>query len=222
MDYLIDEKEFIEHEAEIILSGCIQEFLVPKVYKELGKIYWVYPDMKSASLSEYTNNDIHYIKNLTKNYMLRPHNIIFHPNYIFNLDGKWKYHYIPSSRVVLYDSNDLKRYLILDDNKDTDHSDVLEKKRSQTVISDNIPSHILYNKNTGEIEKLLLKHTFIGGRRGKIHIPFDGELKIDNEGNLMLLSGQAYINKNLIELKKYYSLQGGDRIQINQTEFIFW
>lgn len=216
MDYLIDEKEFIEHESEIILSGCIREFLVPNIYRESGKIYWVYSDMKAASLGDYSNKDIRYIQSLTKNYMLNPEKIVFHPSRIFRQGEKWMYHYVPSTRDLMYRSSDLKRYLVLE------NCAALDDTNEETVNISTIRNHILYNKKTGKIEKLMLKNTFIGGRRGKIDVDFNGELKIDCEGNVMLLSGEAFINQVLMEQQKNYRLNEGDAIQFSETELIYW
>lgn len=222
MDYLIDEKDFIAYEAEIILSGCLKNFLIPNIYREQGKVYWVYPECEGARLYDYTTEDISFIQRLSKSYMLNPNNIIFHPDYIFKNEGCWMYHYLPSRRRILYEDGDLKRYLALERRS---ASLPIEVRNAESVSAQSIrseSSHILYNRNTGEAEKLLLKNTYIGGRRGKIDVDFSGELKINRDGNVVLLSGEAYLNHRIMELKKVYSLCSGDHIRCNQTEFLYW
>lgn len=220
---MIDEKEFIEYEAEIILSGCVKEFLIPKIYGEPGKIYWVYPDMEPSALTDYTNEDILSIQKLSKSYMLNPKNIVFHPDYIFRDEGRWKYHYLPTKRKLFYEDIDLKRYLALERDRFLVPTEVGTKKNIlKKSLRKKQMTHILYNRNTGEIERLLLKQTYIGGRKCKLDVDFSGELKISSEGSAMLLSGEAYLNFQMMELKKIYPLNSGDNILCDQTEFLYW
>lgn len=237
MDYVIDSKDFVEYESEIILSGCIREFFVPTVYRENGNIYWVYHHSSdlASDLYSYTEEDLKEIIRKSKSYMLNPENIVLKPGLIFGEPGNWKYHYIPTGRKLLYDADDFKRFLMLErysvrnsgknagrnfaqnfGRNPESHSAHQEAASSEKI-------HILYNPKTRQIHPLTLKKTIIGSRDDcNLHIDFGGELVIDRNGELSVRRGEVRVNRELLHPRREIRLESGDKIKIGKTEIIYW
>ncbi len=229
MDYVIDKKDFVKHEADIVLSGCIKELLIPTMYEEEHIIYWAYSgEYARFSLWDYDDAEVYRIKNKVKNYMLRPDNIVFHPSRIAMEGGQYRYHYVPSKRLPLYHSDDLLRYLDSEEQRLVDElcskaSDCGICEESVSTVKDSSgkkQSHFLFFTKEKRLEKLLLENTRVGTSSScSIYADCNGSLSISKGGELLVLEGEAFVNgKPIIKSR----LLKGDRVQMGRSEFVYW
>lgn len=220
-EYLIHKKDLVEHEAEIVLSGCIEGLQVPKIYQEGLINYWVYdfneefaflPDNldkyeNRAGLYEKCLEETQIIKEKISRYMLRAGQIIFSPKNIDAGGESWRFQYLPSKEKPIYSCSDLLR-----------HSMVGE------VVSDAgslaVPKNILFFKNQKHVEKLMLKQTIIGSDdRCTIKVDFDGSISIANNGVLSVLKGDIKVNDRSVS---QHQLEIGDIIRLGKTEIVYF
>ncbi len=227
IDYVIDNKDFVQYEADIVMSGCIKELMLPKLYRENGKVYWVYHDtLPNSGLKNYGATEIQDIKKCVKNYMLNPENIIFHPTRIYEDNGVTKYHYLPTNREILYSSNDLLRYINCENEVTDLENHSRGEKNDDNLQSINIDAeknkqHFLFFVKEKRLEKLILNVSYVGRDSSySIFGNFDGCISVTSDGILSIIEGEAHVNGSLVT--KNSSLQKGDKIKIGSVEILFW
>lgn len=211
MEYVIDKKEYIKFESDIVVSGCVKGLAIPKIYETNENIYMLYEKHEILSQRDILPNAIDEIKENVKKYMLNPDRVVFHPNRISRVGRVYKFHYLPSRRPMLYDSEDLRRYLAF----------APQNANASGGENNNTSEGLIYFKNSGKSERLILKNTFIGCTpKCTVNIDFDGLVKISNNGNLTVLSGSVNVNGKVVQ--KNTELLRGDTIMFGGIEAVYW
>lgn len=218
IDYAIQMEDFLEYESEILLSGCLPELMLPKIYRHHESMYLVYEcDCVNSStladdLSDYDEEEIERIAHKARLFMLRPENIVFHPSRIYRMEGKWRYHYLPTRRKPLYEAADLRRYLMLGE-LNGDHPPECKGVGAK---------HALFFKEDGHVEKLFLKKTSIGKQEtNNIVIDFDGQAVIDHLSGLTAVSGEVRLNHVLLTPHCQQRLKRGDILKFGAKEAVY-
>ncbi len=207
MEYVIDKRDYIKFESDIVASGCVNGLAVPKIYETSENVYFVFGDFEAIASDEISFGDIEVITEAIKKYMLNPNRIVFHPSCISKQNGVFTYHYLPSKRPLLYSSDDLRRYIVLGD--------------SNKNIDNDAASGLLYLKTEKRAEKLSLKHTLVGNTpKCSIKLDFDGMVKISNTGILTVIDGKVKVNDT--EISGTANLKKGDSIQFGNVETVYW
>lgn len=216
IEYIINKRDFIQCDADIILSGCIDILPPPKLYYSEDVVFWVYPSIEQPlNLKHYTTKNLEEARNKVTEYLLDPDRVVFHPSRIEEEKSKFLYHYIPSKKPnVLYHSEDLAVHLNSEwKSYQTIPEDYVKKGDKNTIG--------LYFKEEERYEKLLLKQNVIGRTiKCNILVDFDGIATIDKQG--LLSTTSAVVKVNGSEVNQTIQLKKGDEIRFGDTSALYW
>lgn len=213
IEYIINKRDFVQCDADIILSGCIDILTAPKLYFSEDVVFWVYPSIEQPlDIKHYSIQRIEEARNKVSEYLLDPERIVFHPSRIEEDEENFYYHYIPSRKTnVLFHSNDLAIRL---NSQIKNPSGMPEENRDKNTMG-------LYFKEDERYEKLLLKHNIIGRTvKCNILVDFDGTAKIDKLGVLTTSSPLVKVNGKSVE--ETIQLKKGDEIKFGDTTALYW
>lgn len=216
IEYIINKRDFVQCDADIILSGCIDILPPPKLYYSEDVVFWVYPSIEQPlNLEHYGIKNLEEARNKVTEYLLDPDRIVFHPSRIEEENSKFFYHYIPAKRSnILYRSEDLAILLDSELKGSQTIPEEFKKKGEKSTMG-------LYFKEEERYEKLLLKQNVIGRTiKCNILVDFDGIATIDKQGLLSTTSTAVRING--AEVKDSIQLKKGDEIKFGETSALYW
>lgn len=216
IEYIINKRDFVQCDADIILSGCLDILPPPKLYFGDDVVFWVYPSIEQPlDIRQYSVEKIEDVQNKVSEYLLDPERIVFHPSRIEQEDNQYYYHYVPSRKsVVLYSSEDLAIALNTQSGIGRIGTDEPKKSGDSNIMG-------LYFKDEERYEKLLLKQNVIGRTiKCNILVDFDGSANIDKNGILSTESPLVVVNGKPVEHS--IQLRKGDEIKFGDNSALYW